>query len=69
MGVGRPAVDHSPNTSDLQLGLGSRLLRFHCLIGDDGCSRAARAHIIEHDALEENKKITIRLEAKRQFSA
>lgn len=32
---------HSPDTSDLQLGLGARLLGFDCLIRDDGGGCAA----------------------------
>lgn len=44
----------SPDTSDLQLGLGARFFGFHRLICNDGGGRAAWAHIIEHHILKEN---------------
>lgn len=40
-----------PDALHLQLGLRPRILRFHCLIRNDGTNGAACPHVVEHDVL------------------
>lgn len=45
-------VEFLPNALDLQLRLGSRVLSFHCLIGNNSTNGASCSHVVKHDILK-----------------